>query len=244
MSLIEQTLTWLSDPSQWSGPGGIPWRTAQHLGYTALAVAVAALIAVPVGIFIGHTGRFRAVAILSTGALRALPTLGLLTLIALSAGIGLTAPITALAVLCIPPLLAGIYSGIESVDNATVDAARAQGMTELQIVARVELPLAMPLIIGGLRSAVLQVIATATVAAFIGAGGLGRYIIDGLAVNDTPRVLGGALVVVLLALVIDALFAAAQKISARRAAPAAQSGPRTHHLPAVLTRTTSQETPS
>lgn len=138
-------------------------------------------------------------------------------------GIGLSAPIIALAVLCIPPLLAGIYSGMESVDAGTVDSARAQGMTEAQVILQVELPLAMPLILGGLRSAVLQVIATATVAAFIGAGGLGRYIIDGLALSDTPRVLGGAIVVVLLALTVDALFAAAQRFSAHRADPAAGS---------------------
>lgn len=223
MSLLEETLAWFSDPAQWSGSTGIPWRTAQHAGYTALAVAAAAVVAVPLGIFIGHTGKWRNLAVLSTGALRALPTLGLLTLLALWAGIGLSAPIIALAVLCIPPLLAGIYSGLESVDPGTVDAARAQGMTEPQIIIGVELPLAMPLILGGLRSAVLQVIATATVAAFIGAGGLGRYIIDGLALSDTARVLGGALVVILLALIVDALFAAAQRFSAHRADPAAGS---------------------
>lgn len=219
MSLIEATLAWFGDPNQWSGSTGIPWRTAQHLGYTALATAVAAVIAVPAGIYIGHTGRWRNLAVLTTGSLRALPTLGLLTLLALWVGIGLATPIIALVVLCIPPLLAGIYSGVESVDANTVDAARAQGMTETQIILRVELPLAMPLILGGLRSAVLQVIATATVAAFIGAGGLGRYIMDGLAVSDTPRVLGGALVVIFLALVLDALFAAAQRLSAQLANP-------------------------
>lgn len=220
MSLLEETVAWFSDPAQWSGATGIPWRLAQHIGYTALAVAVAALVAVPLGLYIGHTGKWRNLAVLSTGALRALPTLGLLTLLALQLGIGLSAPIIALAVLCIPPLLAGIYSGLEAVDPATVDAARAQGMTEAHVILRVELPLAMPLIIGGLRSAVLQVIATATVAAFIGVGGLGRYIIDGLAVSDTARVLGGAVVVVILALVIDALFAAAQRLSAHFADPA------------------------
>lgn len=222
MSLLEETLAWFSDPAQWSGPSGIPWRTAQHAGYTALAVAAAAVVAIPLGLFIGHTGRWRNLAVVSTGALRALPTLGLLTLLALWVGIGLSAPIIALAVL-IPPLLAGIYSGLESVDAGTVDSARAQGMTEAQVILRVELPLAMPLILGGLRSAVLQVIATATVAAFIGAGGLGRYIIDGLAVSNTPRVLGGAIVVVLLALMVDAIFAAAQRFSAHRADPAARS---------------------
>ena len=223
MSLLEETLAWFSDPAQWSGSSGIPWRTAQHAGYTALAVAAAAVVAIPLGLFIGHTGRWRNLAVVSTGALRALPTLGLLTLLALWVGIGLSAPIIALAVLCIPPLLAGIYSGLESVDAGTVDSARAQGMTEAQVILRVELPLAMPLILGGLRSAVLQVIATATVAAFIGAGGLGRYIIDGLALSNTPRVLGGAIVVVLLALLVDALFAAAQRFSAHRADPAARS---------------------
>src|SRR5699024_6745605 len=175
----------------------------------------------PLGLYIGHTGRWRNLAVLSTGALRALPTLGLLTLLALQLGIGLSAPIIALAVLCIPPLLAGIYSGLEAVDPATVDAARAQGMTETHVILRAELPLAMPPIIGGLRSAVLQVIATATVAAFIGVGGLGRYIIDGLAVSDTARVLAGAVVVVVLALVLDAIFAAAQRLSAHFADPAA-----------------------
>lgn len=231
MSLLEETVAWFSDPAQWSGASGIGWRLTQHIGYTALAVAAAALVAVPLGLFIGHTGRWRNLAVLSTGALRALPTLGLLTLLALQLGIGLSAPIIALAVLCVPPLLAGIYSGMEAVDPATVDAARAQGMTETHVVLRVELPLAMPLIIGGLRSAVLQVIATATVAAFIGVGGLGRYIIDGLAVSDTARVLGGAVVVVLLALVVDALFAAVQRLSAHFADPAAGTAAKTATTP-------------
>lgn len=223
MSLLEETLNWFSDPAQWSGSAGIPWRLAQHMGYTALAVAAAAVVAIPLGIYIGHTGKWRNLAVISTGALRALPTLGLLTLLALQVGIGLSAPVIALAVLCIPPLLAGIYSGLEAVDPATVDAARAQGMTETHVILRVELPLAMPLIVGGLRSAVLQVIATATVAAFIGVGGLGRYIIDGLALSDTARVLGGAVVVVVLALVVDALFAVVQRLSAGFANPAARA---------------------
>ena len=233
MSLLEETLAWFSDPAQWTGASGIPWRLAQHIGYTALAVAAAAVVAIPLGLYIGHTGRWRNLAVFSTGALRALPTLGLLTLLALQLGIGLSAPIIALAVLCIPPLLAGIYAGLEAVDAATVDAARAQGMTEAHVILRVELPLAMPLILGGLRSAVLQVIATATVAAFIGVGGLGRYIIDGLAVSDTARVLGGALVVVVLALVVDAVFAAAQRLSAHLADPAASTpnAPQTSRTP-------------
>lgn len=220
MSLINDTVAWLTDSAQWSGGSGVPWRIAQHLGYTAITVLAASVVAVPLGLYVGHTGRWKNTAVLATGALRALPTLGLITLIVLLTSVGLTPAIIALAVLCIPPLLAGIYSGLEAVDPATVDAARAQGMTETQVITRVELPLAMPLIIGGLRSAVLQVIATATVAAFIGVGGLGRYIIDGLAVRDTPRVLGGAIIVVVLALLIDALFAVCQRLAFRHASPA------------------------
>ncbi|MGO1524070.1 MAG: ABC transporter permease [Nesterenkonia sp.] len=242
MSLLEETVVWFADPAQWSGSSGIPWRLAQHMGYTALAVAAAAVVAVPLGLYIGHTGRWSNLAVLSTGALRALPTLGLLTLLALQLGIGLSAPIIALAVLCVPPLLAGIYSGLEAVDAATVDAARAQGMTESQVILRVELPLAMPLIVGGLRSAVMQVLATATVAAFIGVGGLGRYIIDGLALSDTARVLGGAVVVVVLALVLDALFAAAQRLSMHLADPAASApAPKTSRTPHPHPRTRTRD---
>jgi osmoprotectant transport system permease protein len=114
-------------------------------------------------------------------------------------------------VLAIPPLLAGAYAGLESVDRQTVDAARAIGMTEWQVLGRVEVPLALPLILGGLRSAVLQVIATATVAAYVGLGGLGRYLIDGLAVRDYPQMLAGATVVVVLALLLDGGFAVLQR---------------------------------
>jgi osmoprotectant transport system permease protein len=173
---------------------------------------IAAAIAVPLGLWIGHTGRLRGLAVAVTGALRALPTLGLLTLMVLWRGIGLTPPTIALVVLAIPPLLAGAYAGLESVDRATVDAARAIGMTEWQVLGRVEIPLAMPLIVGGIRSAVLQVVATATIAAYIGLGGLGRYLIDGLAVRDYPQMLAGSLVVVVLALVLDGCFVLLQRV--------------------------------
>ncbi|WP_067605905.1 ABC transporter permease [Enteractinococcus helveticum] len=223
MSLLEETLAWFSDPAQWTGDVSIPWRVVEHLGYTLLATAAAAVVAIPLGIFIGHIGRWRNLAVLTTGAMRALPILGLLTLLALWLGIGVGVSVIALAVLCVPPLLAGMYSGLESVHANAVGASRALGMTETQIILRVELPLAMPVILGGLRSSVLQVTATATVAAFIGAGGLGRYIIDGLAVRDTPRVLAGAILVVVLALMLDLMFAAAQRLSARLANPAAET---------------------
>jgi osmoprotectant transport system permease protein len=213
MGVFADTWTWLTTSVQWHGDDGIPHRFFQHLGYTALTVVIAVAIAVPLGLWIGHTGRLRGVAVGFTGALRALPTLGLLTLVVLWRGIGLTPPITALVVLAIPPLLAGAYAGVESVDRRTVDAARGIGMTEWQVLSRVEVPLGLPLLLGGLRSAVLQVVATATVAAYIGLGGLGRYVIDGLAIRDYPQILGGSLIVVVLALVLDGTFALLQRLA-------------------------------
>lgn len=170
-SPLGQALQWLQDPARWSGPSGIPMRLLEHLGYTALGVAVAALIAIPLGLLVGHTGRGKAIAVAAAGAARALPTLGLVTLFALMMGIGLTAPLLAFVILAVPSLLAGAYSAIEAVNPATVDAARAQGMTEWQILTRVELPLGLPLLIGGARGATVQVIATAMLAAYVGNGG-------------------------------------------------------------------------
>jgi osmoprotectant transport system permease protein len=211
VSAFAEGFSWLADGTHWHGDDGFPHRIAQHLGYTALTVAIASAIALPLGLWIGHTGRLRGVAIALTGALRALPTLGLLTLVVIWRGIGLTPPTVALVVLAIPPLLAGAYAGLESVDRATIDAARAIGMTEWQILGKVEVPLALPLILGGLRAAVLQVIATATIAAYIGLGGLGRYLLDGLAVRDYPQMVAGSVVTVVLALVLDGAFAVTQR---------------------------------
>ncbi|GAA1971877.1 ABC transporter permease [Nocardioides panacihumi] len=213
MGVFNEAWGWFTTSTNWHGEDGIPHRLLQHIGYTALTVVIAVVIAVPLGLWIGHTGRLRGVAVALTGALRALPTLGLLTLVVLWRGIGLTPPITALVVLAIPPLLAGAYAGIESVDPRTVDAARGMGMTEWQVLARVEVPLGLPLLLGGLRSAVLQVVATATIAAYIGLGGLGRYVIDGVAIRDYPQILGGSLIVVVLALALDGAFALLQRLA-------------------------------
>lgn len=207
--------SWLADGTHWQGPDGVPARLAEHVGYSLLTVAIASALALPLGLWIGHTGRLRGLAIAVTGALRALPTLGLLTLAVLWVGIGLAPPILALVVLAVPPLLAGAYAGVESVDRRTVDAARGLGFTGWQVLTRVEVPLALPLILGGFRSAVLQVVSTATVAAYIGLGGLGRYLIDGIAVRDYPQTLAGSLVVVVLALSLDGAFAVAQRSVAR-----------------------------
>ncbi|MFL6090200.1 MAG: ABC transporter permease [Aeromicrobium sp.] len=204
---------WLTDPAHWIGADGIPHRLLEHVGYSSLTVALSALIAVPLGLWIGHTGRFRGLAVGASGALRAMPTLGLLTWFVLLVGVGLTAPILALVILAIPPLLAGTYAGLESVDRQIIDAARAMGFTEWQVLRRVEIPLALPLLVGGFRSAALQVVATATVAAFVGLGGLGRYLIDGQAYRDYPQMVGGSVLVIVLALAADGLFVAAQRLT-------------------------------
>ncbi|BBH16574.1 ABC transporter permease [Nocardioides baekrokdamisoli] len=212
--VFSEAASWLSDGSHWSGVDGVPHRLVEHVAYTALTVGIAAAIALPLGLWIGHTGRFRGLAVALTGALRALPTLGVLTWMVLWQGVGLTPATVALVVLAVPPLLAGAYSGLESVDRATIDAARAIGMTEWQILIKVEIPLALDLILGGVRSAVLQVVATATIAAYIGLGGLGRYLIDGIAVRDYAQMLSGSIVIVVLALVLDGLFALVQRRTA------------------------------
>ncbi|MFC7374863.1 ABC transporter permease [Brachybacterium sp. GCM10030267] len=216
-----EAFVWLADPARWSGPSGIPVRTLEHLGYTALGVLIAALIAIPIGLLVGHTGRFAGLAVAASGAARALPTLGLVTLFALVLGIGLTAPLLAFVILALPSLLAGAYSAVESADPATVDAARAQGMTEWQILTRVEIPLGMPLIIGGFRGATVQVVATAMLAAYVGNGGLGRYIFLGLGSQDYPQMIAGSLLVIALALLLDlALLIIQRATSPRGARPA------------------------
>ncbi|PIF04488.1 MAG: ABC transporter permease [Propionibacterium sp.] len=216
MNQFEATMAWLADAANWGGPDGIWARIAEHLYYSGLALFFASLIAIPLGIFIGHTGRGRTLVVVLSGAIRALPTLGLLTLLALSLGLGLQLTIVpatiVLSLLAVPTLLAATYSGIEAVDDDVVDGARASGFAEGQIITKVELALAAPIILGGIRSAVLQILATATVSAYLGLGGLGRLILDGLALTDYPRMLGGAIVVSALALIADGVLLALERL--------------------------------
>lgn len=214
MTQLIEALQWLADPLHWSGPSGIWTRLAEHLWYTVLGVGIAAIVAVPIGLYVGHTRRGRGIAVAAAGGARALPTLGLVTLFGLLIGIGLVAPTLAFVVLAIPSLLAGAYSACEAVDPRTVDAARAQGMTEGQILTRVELPLGMPLLVAGLRSATLQVVSTAMLAAYIGNGGLGRYIFLGLKTQDYPQMLAGSLLVIALAIVLEVLLLGVQRLTA------------------------------
>ncbi len=227
MDLLLSAIGWIFDGTHWKPGSQNPFplqdRLVEHLLYTVVSVGIAALIALPLGFFIGHSGRGRQFVIAFTGAMRALPTLGLLFFLLMVFGYFLsydTAPIVgatiAFVILAIPSMLAGAYSGLEAVDRQVIDAARANGMTEWQILTKVEIPLALPLIIGGMRAATLQVIATVTIASYAGLGGLGQIISNGIGLNDYDRILGGALLVITLALGVDALFALAQRLTATR----------------------------
>ncbi|WP_296140611.1 ABC transporter permease [uncultured Tessaracoccus sp.] len=224
MNLFAEALAWLADPTRWTGPAGIPTRLLEHVTVSAVAVLVAAVLALPAGILVGHTRKGSGLVGAMTGAARAIPTLGLLTLFGLALGIGLEAPVLALVVLAVPSLLAGAYAGVQAIDPVTSGAAKAIGMSPAQVILRVELPLASPTILGGLRVATLQVVATATLAAYTADVGLGRYLFAGLKSRDYPQMLAGAILVAALALLIELILGACQRLATRRlAAPAGDS---------------------
>lgn len=217
--MISLTWEWLTDPATWTGSGGILAQSVAHLRISLIALLVAALIAVPVGLYIGHTGRGRWLAINLAGAFRAIPSLGVLfvaTLVLLprmSGDLAYELPvILVLVLLAIPPVLSGTYAGVEAVDPSARDAARGVGMTESQILWQVEVPAALPLILSGLRSAMLQIIATATIAAIVGIDGLGRFLIDGQASRQYEVMAGGAIAVAILALLVDVVLAGVQRL--------------------------------
>ncbi|OBI45056.1 ABC transporter permease [Mycobacterium colombiense] len=209
MNFIERAISYVLTADNWTGPVGLAARILEHLEYTALAVGASALIAIPVGLIIGHTGRGTLLVVGAVNGLRSLPTLGVLLFGTLLFGLGMGPSLVALMLLGVPALLAGTYAGIANVEPTVVDAARAMGMTEAQVLLRVEVPNALPLILGGLRNATLQVVATATVAAYASLGGLGRYLIDGIKEREFHLALVGALMVAALALVLDGLLAVA-----------------------------------
>jgi len=207
MNLFLDAWHYTTDSANWSGSTGIGYRICEHLWYSFLAIALSVLVAVPVGLLIGHRRRGAAMVVGFANAMRALPTLGLLTFFVLLLGLGVVPPLLALVTVGIPSLLAGAYAGVANVPTDVVDASRAMGMTEWQVLWRVEVPNAMPILLGGLRGATLQVVATATIAAYVDLGGLGRYIFDGIGLYRYDRVLVGGVLVALLAIVLDGLLA-------------------------------------
>jgi osmoprotectant transport system permease protein len=212
MSFFSYAWDWVTESANWHGSGSIPQQILAHLGYSALPLLIAALIGIPAGVAIGHTGRGSVAVVNLANSWRAIPTLGLLTLLAVYLGFSFLTWLLPLVVLAIPPILVNAYEGVAGVDPGVRDAAKGAGMTSWQQVTHVEVPIALPLILVGLRTAAIFVVATATIAAYIGLGGLGRFIFDGLASYQYGPVAGGALLVVILAVLVLGFFAVLSRL--------------------------------
>ena len=215
--MIEETIGWFTDPSHWAGPNGIPARLIEHVGLSAASLAICLIIALPIGLWIGHTGRFANVAVASANLWRALPSLAVIAIVLPvtaaidpQAGFKIYPTVIAMVVLGVPPILVNTFTGIREVDRDLVDAGRGQGMTEREILGSIELPLAVTVIVTGVRSAAVQIVATATLGAIFGFGGLGRYLVDGIAQFDTGQIFGGAILVATLVIATDVVFAGLQ----------------------------------
>ncbi len=228
------TWQWLTDPANWHGPDGIPTRLVQHLVISGLALALACIVALPLGIWLGHRGRGGFLAINVGNAGRAIPTFGVLIIFASwkPVGVGDLAAILALALFAIPPILTNTYVGLREVDADIKDAARGMGMTGAQQLRRVELPLARPLLFAGLATSTVQTVATATLAALVAGGGLGRYIVDGFALQDYSMLYGGTVLVAALCIALERGLRALQ----RRLDPTAR-GVHVHLMPGAVEAT-------
>ena len=212
-NIVVQAFTWLNDPLNWSGPQGIPALTAEHLTMSVCAVALAAVVALPVGVWLGHRGRGGAVTVVVANTSRALPTFALLLIFASTTiGFGDRPTVLAAAIFAVPPILTNTHTGLLDVDRDVRQAARGMGMSSARSLAVIEIPLALPLIGAGLRTAAVQVIATVPLAGLVGGGGLGPIIITGLATRRFGEVLAGGILVAGLCLVAEGALAAGQRL--------------------------------
>ncbi|MFF9765790.1 ABC transporter permease [Streptomyces sp. NPDC053086] len=215
MSTLAASWDWLTDPAHWSGDDGIRHRLFQHLLLTVVCLFLSCLIALPVALVLGHLGKGGALAVNISNVGRAVPTFAVLVLLLLTPvgkwGEGPT--VVALVLFAVPPLLTNAYVGMREVDRSVVQAARGMGMTGRQLLFRVELPLALPLLLNGVRIAAVQLVATATIAALAGGGGLGRIITAGFNLASTPQVVAGALLVAVFALIVEGAFEAAEHLA-------------------------------
>ncbi len=212
MSLVADTLAWLGDSSHWTGVDGVPHRLAEHLELSAAAVALACLVALPVAFALGHARRGGGLVVNVSNASRAVPTFAVLVLLAATpVGFGNRATVVALVLFALPPLLTNAYVGVRDVDSEVREAATGMGMTGVQLLRRVELPLALPLVAAGVRTASVQVVATATLAAYVGGGGLGRLIADGFGRADPAMTAAGGVLVAVLALAVEVGLGALQR---------------------------------
>jgi osmoprotectant transport system permease protein len=220
LDLLARTLAWLTDPTHWAGPNGIPARLMEHAGWSAVSLLIAIAIALPVGLWIGHTRRFTWLAVGAANLWRALPSLAVIAIVLPitaaidpQAGFKIYPTVVAMVVLAVPPILVNAQAGVTEVERDMVEAGRGQGMSEWQVLTRVELPLAVPVIVAGIRSAAIQVLATATLGAILGGPGLGRYLVEGFAtfsLGGDAQVVAGAALVAGLVVVVEAAFAVAQ----------------------------------
>ncbi len=226
MTIVTLTTAWLTDPANWSGPNGIPVRLGEHVAYSSAAMLIALAIALPAGLYVGHTGRGSGAAVGLANIGRAVPSLALIGLVLPITqafdpvnGFSLYPTVIAMALLAIPPILVNAYAGLRGVDAEVVGAARGMGLTEVQVLRRIEVPLGLPVLLGGVRSASVQVIATTTLGAIFALGGLGRYVVDGIAQRNDGMLFGGVVLVAALALASEGLLAGLQRLAAARGAP-------------------------
>ncbi len=207
MEPFVDAIAWFADPAHWAGTNGVPNRLFEHVWLSALCVVIAIVVAVPVGLLIGHTGRGAFVTVSVANIGRSVPSYALLLIFfTIVNQVGFAPAIPALVLLAIPPILTNTYVALREVDRDTVEAGRAMGMREVQLLRRVEVPIALPAIVTGIRVAAVQVVATATLAALVGGGALGRYIVDGFAQQRYDQLVAGAILVALLALVTERLL--------------------------------------
>ena len=216
MKALGDLVHWLTDPANWQGSHGIPVRLLEHIELSAISVIVALLIALPIALYLGHTGRWGFIAINVANVGRALPSLallafGLVIAISLGLGLGFWPTVFMLVPLAIPPIVTNAYVAIREVDRDIVDAARGMGLSEGQILRSIELPLGLSVILSGIRTAAVNVVATATLGALVAGGALGRFIVDGLALQEYDQLMAGALLVALLAVATEVSFAALER---------------------------------
>lgn len=216
MSVFAQAWDWLTDGANWSGEGGVWQRLGEHVALTAGSVAIAAVIALPIALWLGHIGKGGALAVNISNVGRAVPTFAVLALLGLSRlGMGTVSTVVALVLFAIPPMLTNAYVGMRGVDRDLVEASVGMGMTGFQTLRQVELPLALPLVVTGMRTSAVQVVATATLAALVAGGGLGRIVTAGFQLQDQGQVVAGAFLVAVLALLVEGAFTLVQWAVAR-----------------------------
>lgn len=218
VSLFVDTLTWFTDPAHYQGSDAVQIRILEHVELSALAMLIAAAIALPIGLYLGHTGRFAFVALNIANLGRALPSLALLAFalpvaFSLGLGLGFWPTLFSLIPLAIPPILANTYVGVRGVDREVIEAARGMGLAERAILFTIEIPLGLRLILAGARTSAVNVVATATLGALVAGGGLGRYIVDGLGLQEYDRLFAGALLVAALAILVEVTFGLFERLA-------------------------------